>query len=242
MSDETEIQPGVEDASSASSSAPAPDTADTQAPAPDGEHVASPPDAPAGKEPQDDRSSLLDIVKSAVAPKDPKTPLQGEEPKAAEPDKSSPEKQTQAQPDAALEADPTEAELKTMVPRTKARVEKLLSQRNEERRRVAELQPAAENWTHFDKYLKEHQLAAEDVNLLLGVGAALRRGDFQAFYDGVMPYVERAKQELGMALPPDLQAKVDAGEIAFDAAKEFSKTRLMNARLQGQVHSRSTRP
>jgi hypothetical protein len=60
-------------------------------------------------------------------------------------------------------------------------------------------------------YLREHQLAPDDVNMLLGVGASLRRGDFQGFLNGVMPYVQAAQEALGLRLPPDLPSTVEDG-------------------------------
>lgn len=223
----TEGAPAPTDTSIAS-----PATADTQAPADTGDNTASPPDAPVS-----DRDALLQVVKDVVKA-DPKNPSKGEGDPAA-PDTADPAKDpvTGADP---LETDPTEDELKGMHPRTQKRVGRLLAQRNEARATVATLQPNADRWQQFDGYLRKNDLAGEDVNLLLGIGAALRRGDFKAFRDGVMPYVDLANQALGDALPADLQAKVDAGEIAADAAKELSTTRFANARLQSEATARET--
>lgn len=205
-------------------------TADTQAPASPGDKTASSPDAPV-----DDKAGLLQAVLKVVeaGPKNSK----GEGTPAA-PDATSPKPDPTTTAQAAadpLEADPTEDELKGLVPRTKARIEKLLTQRNAARTDAETLKPNAAKWQQMDGYLKQHDLAAEDVNLLLGVGAALRRGDFKAFRDGVMPYVELCNQALGISLAPDIQAKVDAGELTAEAAKELSTTRFANGRLQGQA-------
>jgi hypothetical protein len=217
--------------SSASSFSPD-TTTGPQAAQPPGDNPASPPDAPT-----DDRSALLAIVKQ-VTKVEPKNPAG--EGKPAVSDGSS---ATEAKPDpaaalaSAIENDPTEEEFKGMTPRTKARVEKLLEQRHAARQEADALKPHAAKWQQMDGYLKKHNLAAEDANTLLGVGAALRRGDFKAFLDGVQPYVDHARQALGQLVPNDLQAKVDTGELSEDAAKQLTVARIANARLQGEVRA-----
>lgn len=213
--------------------APSPDqSAGTQAPASSpGDNAASPPDAPV-----DDRAELLKVVRDVVEAK-PKTPPQGEGTTAA-PEPASPDPDPNAQPPAdPLDTDPTEEELKALHPRSKARIEKLLSQRNGFRTELETLKPDADKWKQMHGYLTQHDLAAEDVNLLLGVGAALRRGDFKAFRDGVAPYLRLADEALGLALPDDLQAKVDAGELSQETAVQFSTTRFSNNRLQQTVQA-----
>lgn len=209
-------------------------SAEIQAPASPGDTPASTPDAPV-----DDRASLLKIVREVVQVA-PKTPLQGEGSPTA-PGLASPATDpalTPAAPDP-LESDPTDDEIKALVPRTKARVERLLAQRNEARTQTESLKPDAAKWQQMDGYLRKHDLAAEDANLLLGVGAALRRGDFKGFLDGVMPYVDLCREGLGISLPKDIQGKVDAGDLSVEAATELSVTRFANSRLQGQAKANS---
>jgi hypothetical protein len=221
----------LETSASPADTSPAQNSAETQASAPDpGDNTASPPNAPA-----DDRAGLLEAVRNVVEV-NPKSP-EGEGTTAAPETTGS---ETDAQPSTdALDADPTDEEIQALRPRTKARIEKLLAQRNDARSEADALKPDVAKWQQMDGYLKRHDLAPEDVNLLLGVGAALRRGDFQAFRDGVMPYLELCNQHLGLSLPPDLQDQVDTGEISQDAAKELSVARLTNARLQGQQQART---
>jgi hypothetical protein len=223
--------------STAGTSAPAneagtPDTtAETQAAASPGENSASPPDAPV-----DDRAGLLAAVQKVVQA-EPKNPA-GEGSAAAPDGSSTNETKTDPQAEAqaaALEADPTEDELKALAPKTKARIEKLLDQRRAARQEVEALKPQAAKWQQMEGYLTRHDLAAEDANTLLGIGAALRRGDFKTFVEGVGPYWVLAHEALGLSVAPDLRAKVDAGEMSEDAAKQLTATRIANSRLQGQV-------
>jgi hypothetical protein len=225
----TTVVAGTSADTSSSTSPPENTNADTQAPASPGDTSATSPSAPV-----DDRAGLLEVIQKVVKA-DPKNPAG--EGKSTAPDGSS---TTETKPDpqavaAALEADPTEEEFKGMTPRTKARVEKLLEQRHAARQEVEALKPHAAKWQQMEGYLRRHDLAAEDANTLLGVGASLRRGDFKAFLDGVMPYVEHARQALGQSLPPDLRQKVDAGEMTEEAAKQLGVARITNARLQTEV-------
>ena len=236
MTTDSDAAPSPADTADATPSgtapADAPVIADTQAPAPSsGESTASPPDAPV-----DDRAGLLAVIRDVVAK--PKSPEGEGKPAAPELASSDPAPNTTPAADP-TEADPTEAELAASAPKTRKRIETLLTQRNTARAEIENLKPAVAKWNQFEGYLTQHDLAAEDVNLLLGIGAALRRGDFEAFRKGVMPYVELANQALGDTLPPDLAAKVEAGEMTQEAAKELSRTRFQNARLQGQAQAQT---
>ena len=78
--------------------------------------------------------------------------------------------------------DPTEAELQQSFDRRRASGSSgLLAQRNEARQTLEALQPELTQHRQLQGYLQQHQLAPDDVNMLLGVGASLRRGDYQGF-------------------------------------------------------------
>jgi len=132
---------------------------------------------------------------------------------------------TEPSPPDPTEADPTEAELKKLRPETRRRFERLLSQRNEARQNLDALQPEIAQHRQLQGYLQQHQLAPDDVNMLLGVGASLRRGDYKGFLDGVTPYVMAAQEALGLRVSPDLQKQVDEGLIDDATARELTRTR-----------------
>ncbi len=136
-----------------------------------------------------------------------------------------PAPQTTPPPDPATDTDPTEAELKKLRPETRRRFERLLAQRNEARQGIEALQPELTQHRRLQGYLQENQLAAEDVNTLLGVGAALRRGDYKGFLDGVTPFVMAAQEALGLRVAPDLLKQVNEGTIDEAAARELTRTR-----------------
>ena len=87
------------------------------------------------------------------------------------------------------------------------------------------MQPELTQHRQLQGYLKEHQLAPDDVNTLLGVGATLRRGDYQGFLNGITPYVMAAQEALGLRVNPDLQKQVDDGLIDEATARELTRTR-----------------
>lgn len=202
----------------------APGPADQDAPA-------SPSDAPV-----DDHAALLQAVQKVVGKPDSAAKIPEGEAAAAGPEQpdDGAAQATPAAPDP-LDSDPDAQELAGIAPKTRKRIDRLLEQRNAARTELESLKDPANRWMQLNGYLQEHKLAAEDVNLLLGIGAALRRGDMRAFRDGIAPYWQLANEALGDFLPTDLQAKVETGEITLDVAREVSQMRHANARLNGQA-------
>lgn len=131
--------------------------------------------------------------------------------------------------------DPTEADLKKLRPETRRRFEQLLSQRNELRQQWEAVVPELEQHRQLTGYLQQHQLAPDDVNTLLGVGAALRRGDYQGFLNGVTPYVMAAQEALGLRIGNDLQQQVDEGLIDDATARELTRTRHRAAQAEARL-------
>lgn len=222
--------PGASDGDT-STSAPAYAPDNSAAPgtaAPTTNDTASPSDAPA-----DDHEGLLSAVKQVVVPA--AKNLDGEAaPASPTPEPTSASRDGTPDP---LEVDPSEQELGAYIPKTRKRVERLIEQRNSARTELERLKEPAAKWDQFYGYLSEAQLAPEDVNLLLGVGAHLRAGRMKEFRDGIAPYWQLANEALGDFLPQDLQAKVNDGEIAHETAAEMSRLRYANARLNGQAQA-----
>ena len=138
------------------------------------------------------------------------------------------------------EADPTEAELKKLRPETRRRFERLLTQRNEARQTIEAVQPELQQFRQLQGYLTQHQLAPDDVNMLLGVGASLRRGDYQGFLTGVMPYVMAAQEAIGARIAPDIQKQVDEGVIDENAAKELTRARHRAVQAEAKLKDATT--
>lgn len=127
--------------------------------------------------------------------------------------------ETEDQPeDGDIPDEPDEAELDDYKPKTRRRIEKLLTERNELRQTQAQYQPFVEAMTNSD-------ISQEDMSLLLGAGAALRQGNYEAFLAGVLPYVEQAQAMLGERLTPDLEQQVSEGYVSPEAARELAQRR-----------------
>jgi hypothetical protein len=252
MSDTTSTTDGP-----APSDAPSSSSVDTGAPAPSSTPADSTPPSsgtdsnapPSGDSRQSDRDGLLAAVRKVVETKPEPTAVPSDDADAATRDQAS-QDQAAAQgqpgdkppPDAQAdpskpdtEADPTEAELKKLRPETRRRFERLLAQRNEVRQTLDAVQPELAQHRQLQGYLQQHQLAPDDVNMLLGVGAALRRGDYQGFLNGVTPYVMAAQEALGFRISPDLQKQVDEGVIDENAARELTRTRHRAAQAEARL-------
>jgi len=220
--------PAAPDSSAPSSSAP-----DTDSNAPS-----------SGDSRQSDRDGLLAVIQKVVETKPEKPALPSDDAEADPRDQTSQDQAAatgtgdQAPPDATAtqtDADPTEAELKKLRPETRKRFERLLSQRNEYRQNLEAVQPELAEHRQLRGYLTEHQLAAEDVNVLLGVGAALRRGDYKSFLDGVSPYIIAAQEALGLRISTDLQQQVNEGLIDENTARELTRVRHRAAQAEARL-------
>jgi hypothetical protein len=207
-------------------SSPADTSAEPQ-PSQPGDQTASPPAAPA-----DTKETLLDAVKKVL---EPKADNPGGEAAAAQ-GKEGTDPNTATPPtDAELEDEPPEEELKGMAAKTRRRVQALLKQRSDLRGQLDALKTPADRWNHFDGFLRQNKLAAEDVNMLLGIGASLRRNDHASFLKGVMPYVTLAQEALGLVVAKDFQPRIEAGEMSEAVAKQMTAERLKNLRLQNEA-------
>lgn len=133
-----------------------------------------------------------------------------------------------------LPDEPDQAELDSYKPKTKRRIEKLLNERNELRQEKA-------NYAPFVKAMTNHDLNQEDVALLLGAGAALRRGDYEAFLAGVAPYIEQAQMMVGDVLPQDLQEQVAQGYVSPTVARELTQRRANDLHTQAENERRQVR-
>jgi hypothetical protein len=143
----------------------------------------------------------------------------------------------------------TPEELARYHPSAKRRVEKLIDQRRALRAdvdRLRALEPQAQAADSVTKYLRDNDIARDDFLLTLELAAAMRRGDFKTFYEGVRPYMQLAEEYLGIALPNDLQQAVQQGQMTSQAARMFARERMDRALSesqrvrQAQLHDNAT--
>jgi len=198
---------------------------------------------------QSDREGLLAAVRAVVPPTDapPAAPSEeaadtGEQTEKAPDQAAASGDQKPPAPDEPLDLnapDPSEAELKKLRPETRKRFERLLAQRNLARTELEQVRPEITQHRELQGYLAQHQLAPDDVNALLAVGAALRAGNYQAFLEGVTPYVMAAQEAVGLRIARDLQSQVDDGTISEEAAREMTRTRHRAAQAESRLTQQS---
>ena len=129
--------------------------------------------------------------------------------------------------------------------RTQKRINQFLAQRIELNTRLAASEAQAKTTQELQSFLKQADIAKEDFGLVLDLAAAMRRGDFRSFLEGVAPYVKLAQESLGIALPPDLQQAVQTGHMTQDAARYVAQERgarqLAEARLNRTTYETTAR-
>lgn len=189
--------------------------------------------------------TFADALKKAVAPSGPdepsqiqskETPPPGDaDPKSAGDDKTKPSQPSPegeghvADEKAPDGASPEEVAARAeMSERNRRRFDKLLAERKAARDEASEAKPIVE-------YMKQHDIPKEDVDVVLGLAAQLRKGDFAGFLRTVAPYVNLAQQYVGQVLPPDLKQQVDEGLVSEAVARELARHRM-----QAQVTTQNT--
>ena len=186
-----------------------------------------------GAEKSENKETLLEAVLKAVKPAEDaeEGDLAGTSPPSdAAP--TGPDAKPGGEDKADLTKDPTPEELASYNKRTRDRIEKILGERNAYR-------VEAEVTQTLRNFLVTNDIAREDFQLTLDLAAAMRRGDFKAFLEGVGPYVQLATQAMGITLPPDLEQQVRAKQLTFDAAAQVSRDRYARA-LAEQRATRAT--
>ena len=217
----------------APTSAPAPTPATTPAE-----------DAPSQAQPTsgETRQSLLEAVQSAVPELKQTTQEDGDgsgvsPTPTAQTDPTSPD----VDDDGTLPDEITDAEMAKYALSAKRRIRRLWNQRRELREQVDKLksiEPQAQAADSVSTYLKDNDISRDDFLMMLELGGALRRGEWQKFVAGMTPYMNLAEEALGQRLPPDLQNAVRHGQMTTEAAAHFSRERMSRMLLESK-HQRS---
>lgn len=205
-----------------------------------GESSAPSPSAPSQDHQGETRETLLQHVQKAV----PELRASHDEqdaggvplaPRARSDQPSSPDGARPADDDLPDEVSPEE--LASYHSSAKRRVDKLIEQRRSLRSQIAQLkslEPSARAAQSVTKYLQDNDIGQDDFLLTLELAAAMRRGDFRTFYEGVRPYMQLAEEYLGVQLPADLQQRVAEGHMTSQAARLFARERMDRALAESQ--------
>jgi hypothetical protein len=154
------------------------------------------------------------------------------------PDPQTPDGQDQAQaPEADGEDVPDDEQAAEASPAIRKKINKLLKQRRELRAEaenlrteVEGLRGAASVGGELEQFARTANLSGDDVANTLKIAAALRSGDYAAFYQMVAPFVRTAQEYLGIVLPTDLAGRVRQGQMTEAAAREFARQRFDHQR------------
>lgn len=192
----------------------------------EGEQPASSPDAKPGQQ-AETRETLLEAVQRAVKPQD-DTGDGGEDLDA---DGGSPPPQREDGEDDEI----SDEELNSYRPRTRKRIQELLQSNRALRSEIEPLRVQADTTRQLQGFLKSNDIGKDDFGLVLDLAAAMRQGNFHAFLEGVMPYVQLAQESLGIALPQDLAQAVQGGHMSEDAARYTAQQRGMRALAEAKA-------
>jgi hypothetical protein len=209
---------------------------------PPAETAPSPSATPSGET----RESLLDAVQQAVPELRSSRDDEGSEGQGASPASAAKSDQPQSlddvDDDGTLPDDVSPEELAKYSQSAKRRIKRLSTQRRQlsaEVERLKTYEGPARAADSVTTYLRDNDIGREDFLLTLELAAAMRRGDFKTFYEGIQPYMRLAEEYLGVALPGDLQQAVRAGHMTTEAAQRFSRERMDRALAQSQAQRQS---
>jgi hypothetical protein len=178
------------------------------------------------------KESLLEAVQSAVPEL-----REGAQTELADDERASPAQSARdkADDDSDVPDEVTQEELAKVSKTAQRKISKLSKQRQRlagEVERLKTLEPNAQAADQVIRYLNQADISRDDFLMGLQLMAAMRRGDFQTFYEGVKPYMRLCEEYLGVALPPDLQQQVQQGQMTTQAAMQFSRERMDRAMAQ----------
>jgi hypothetical protein len=189
--------------------------------------------APAAEQDQgESKESLLEAVQKAVPELRDRAQEEPSEDERASPAQSAKDK---ADDDSDVPDEVTHEELAKVSKTAQRKISKLSKQRERlahEVERLRRLEPNAQAAAQVIEFLAKADISQDDFLMGLQLMAAMRRGDFRIFYDGVTPYMRLCEEYLGIALPLDLQEKVQQGQMTTQAAMQFSKERMDRAMAQ----------
>lgn len=185
---------------------------------------------------------MAEAIEQAIEDGDPEEKAaEPEKAPAAEPppaDKPAPAdpKEPQSEPGDGKDGDdPTDDELKGMRPGARSRVIKLLSQRNASRRETAEVKSGwdadkadAASYREVTQFMRQNRLEANEVQELFDIGRKLKSNDPRSYAEVLeilMPLTRGLLELTGRAVPADIRAKIDAGEMTEEAARALSQER-----------------
>lgn len=102
----------------------------------------------------------------------------------------------------------------------------------------------AGRFRNIDSFMQQNNLLPEEVAEGFDIMAKLKSGEPEALQEARSFFASRLEaldNMLGLALPDDLQARVDSGEMTEDAAKELAEAKASAALRESQAEAREQR-
>lgn len=98
-------------------------------------------------------------------------------------------------------------------------------QASEFQAKMAEIAPKAEQLDRIGSFMRENELTAEEVQQGFEIMALMKHNPVAAL-EKLVPHLDVLELAAGRKLPPDLQQRVDAGEVTPDIAQETARARM----------------
>ena len=179
------------------------------------------------------KESLLEAVQRAV----PELREKGDRLDLSDDERASPAQSAKdkADDDSDVPDEVTQEELAKVSKTAQRKISKLSKQRQRlasEVERLKGLEPNANAAAQVMQFLAQADISQDDFLMGLQLMAAMRRGDFRFFHDGVEPYMKLCREYLGLSLPEDLLQEVQRGQMTTQAAIQFSRERMDRAMAQ----------
>lgn len=194
----------------------------------------SPADQAEGDEPEAKGEDMLSAVKAALKSKSDKPPASDTPDSKSEPEADESAKDGDKAADESDEL--TEEELARLKPKTKKRIDNLLTERAERDKAIEELKPKAEQFERVVRFVQEAGLVPDEVNQLFDIGKNLK-SDPRKAYDQIKPVYDKLQRMFGDVLPDDLQDQVNKGLMTAPNAKALAAART-DAAVAGQQAER----
>lgn len=130
-----------------------------------------------------------------------------------------------------LPDDVTDDELQGYKPKTRRRIEKLLSQKTELEGQLDALRGPASEYAKIDDYLRANAISQEAAGEALEIAGLLQADPFKAL-ELLTPIVRDLAVRTGRILPNDLQTQVSQGALTRQHAAELAQARARTGHLQ----------
>jgi hypothetical protein len=221
--------------------APATDqpAASPETPSPeDGNKDAKPADSsPAEGAKEAAKPTLADVVKSALEGKS----EQGKPPDPAKDGKDKPDPAaTAAAPEKDKDGKPVKQDDSKLPFHNHPRFQEMKTQNNQLRDQVQTLTPDADQFRKIDTFMRENSLTPDEVGEGFILMAMAKNGDARVLQK-LDDFRNKVALAIGEALPDDVKAKVESGEISEAAGKQMAKDRATVKANERQLADRDAK-